>query len=186
MPMTTTAPSPNSTLVARAPSADRNCTSYSGSRSDASSSPPPSAAPLSASALPRAPSRDRHCYCSIQTSVGGQSWTLVVPRKPKTRPALPTTTTTTNNCTPETLELRSKCGRTEAPRADRRSEFVKECSQVRPSGVPSQTLKPKTLRPSNQYTSSSKIIFWRKIWWKKRIFCHKIPCFFIKKIAKKY
>ncbi len=135
MPMTTTAPSPNSTLVARAPCADRNCTSYSGSRSDVSSSPLPSAAPLSASALPRAPSRDLHCCCSIQTSVGGQSWTLVVPGKPKTRPALPTTTTTTNNCTPETLELRSKCGRTEAPRADRSSEFVKKCSHVRPSGV---------------------------------------------------
>lgn len=134
MPMTTTAPSPNSTLVARAPCADRNCTSYSGSRSDASSSPLPSAAPLSASALPRAPSRDLHCCCSIQTSVGDQSWTLVVPRKPKTRPALPTTTTT-NNCTPETLELRSKCGRTEARHADRSSEFVKKCSEVRPSGV---------------------------------------------------
>ncbi len=134
--MTTTAPSPNSTLVARAPCADRNCTSYSGSRSDASSSPLPSAAPLSASALPRAPSRDLHCCCSIQTSVGSHSWTLVVPRKPKTRPALPTTTTaTTNNCTPETLELRSKCGQTESPRADRSSEFVQKCLQVRPSGV---------------------------------------------------
>ncbi len=111
MPMTTTAPSPNSTLVARTPCADRNCTSYSGSRSDASSSPLPSAAPLSASALPRAPSRDLHCCCSIQTSVGGQSWTLVVPRKPKTRPALPTTTTNNNNCTPETLELRRSADR---------------------------------------------------------------------------
>jgi hypothetical protein len=136
MPMTTTVPSPNSTVVARATCADRNCTFYSGSRSDVSSSPLTSAAPLSASALPRAPSRDLNCCYSIQTSVGGQSWTLVVPRKPKTRPALPTNTpTTADNCTPETLELRSRCGRTEAPRADRSSEFVQKCSEVRPCGV---------------------------------------------------
>jgi hypothetical protein len=36
--------------------------------------------------------------------------------------------------------------------------------------LPESFANPKTLnpkKPSNQYTSSSKFIFWRKLWWKK-------------------
>jgi len=40
---------------------------------------------------------------------------------------------------------------------------------------PSQTLKP-----SNQYTSSSKFIFWRKIWWKKKNILSQNSLFFKK------